>query len=56
MGMNVAILGKDGLLTYDNGFGYRDLIRNLPANQSTYYRIASISKSITTAVLLTLYD
>ena len=41
---------------YENYFGQRDIARNLPVNEHTLYRVASVSKSFTAAALLKLYE
>ncbi|MFH0736675.1 MAG: serine hydrolase domain-containing protein [bacterium] len=55
LGMSVAVI-KNNNLIYSKGFGIRDVERNLPVNNNTLFRIASISKMITTTALMTLYD
>ncbi len=55
LGMSVTVIKNEGI-SYSGGFGIRDVARNLPVNDSTIYRIASISKMITAIALLQLYD
>lgn len=55
VGMSVAVV-KDDIIVFSNGYGLRDINRSLQINDSTIYRIASISKFITTAALMKLYD
>lgn len=55
VGMSVAVT-KGDTLVYTKGFGQRDIARNLPVDDSTVYRIASISKMITATALMILYD
>jgi len=55
VGFSVAAIKCDSLIYY-NGFGLRDVERNLPVDKNTKFRIASISKTITTLTLMTLYD
>lgn len=43
VGMSIAVT-KGNSLVFSKGYGLRDLSRNLPVNDSTVYRIASISK------------
>jgi CubicO group peptidase (beta-lactamase class C family) len=54
MGMSVWVLANGE--TTEFHYGLRDLARNLPVDQATRYRIASISKSFTALGLLKLYD
>jgi len=50
-GLSYAII-KDGKVAHTQGFGARDLDKNLPADENTIYRIASITKSfICTAIM-----
>lgn len=55
LGMSVTVIKNEGI-SYSGGFGIRDVARNLPVNDSTIYRIASISKMITAIALMQLYD
>lgn len=55
VGMSVAVT-KGDTIVYTKGFGLRDIARNLPVDDSTVYRIASISKMITATALMILYD
>ncbi len=55
VGMSVAVIKGDSIV-YSKGFGLRDVTRNLPADDSTVYRIASISKMVTATALMTLND
>lgn len=55
LGMSVTVIKNEGI-SYSKGFGTRDVARNLPVNDSTIYRIASISKMITAIALMQLYD
>lgn len=55
VGMSVAIVKGDSI-SFSKGYGLRDIDRSLPVDDSTLYRIASISKFITTAALMKLYD
>nr|HPN39759.1 serine hydrolase domain-containing protein [Melioribacteraceae bacterium] len=47
LGFSIAVTKGDSLV-YNKGFGLRDFGRNLPIDTNTTYRIASISKTITT--------
>jgi CubicO group peptidase (beta-lactamase class C family) len=55
VGFSVAVIKGDSLV-YNKGFGLRDVGRNLPIDNNTSFRIASISKTITALTLMTLYD
>ncbi len=55
VGFSVAAIKGDSFVYY-NGFGLRDVERNLPVDKNTKFRIASISKTVTTLTLMTLYD
>jgi len=55
LGMSVTVY-KNNSIAYTKGFGLRDAARNLPVNDSTKYRIASISKLFATTALMQLYE
>jgi len=55
MGISVVTVCGDRV-TGSFHSGLRDYERNLPVNDSTKYRIASISKLVMTTALMTLYD
>ncbi|MBE0667101.1 MAG: beta-lactamase family protein, partial [Bacteroidales bacterium] len=55
MGLSVVTL-CEGRITGSYHSGLRDFERSLPVNDSTKYRIASISKLVMTTALMTLYD
>jgi CubicO group peptidase (beta-lactamase class C family) len=55
MGLSVVTL-CDGHITGSYHSGLRDFERGLPVNDSTKYRIASISKLVMTTAMMTLYD
>lgn len=55
VGMSVCVV-KQNSLVYSGNFGLRDINRNLPVNDSTIYRIASISKYFTAIALMKLYQ
>lgn len=55
MGMAVEIT-KSGETVYKGNFGLRDYDRKLPVENSTLFRMASLSKSITAAGLMLLYE
>ncbi|MBL7944032.1 MAG: serine hydrolase [Flavobacteriales bacterium] len=54
MGMSVAIVCHDGIETFH--FGLKDYDRELTVDDSTMYRIASISKLVTAMALMRLYE
>lgn len=47
-------VAKDGRIVWEEGFGWADLERRVPADAHTPYSLASISKPITTTGLMTL--
>jgi CubicO group peptidase (beta-lactamase class C family) len=55
MGLSVATV-CDGKVTGTYHAGLRDFERNLPVNEDTKYRIASISKLVMTTAMMQLYD
>lgn len=55
MGLSVILIDQ-GQTVYEGNFGTADLERNLPVNENTVYRIASISKTLTALALLQLVD
>lgn len=55
MGISVATV-CDGKITGTYHAGLRDFERNLPVDQNTKYRIASISKLVMTTAMMKLYD
>lgn len=55
MGLSVTTICKDRVTGSYNS-GMRDMSHHLPVNDSTMYRIASISKLVTTTALMKLYD
>ncbi len=54
-GISVAI-SQQGKLVYSQGFGYRDQERQLAATPQTRYRLASISKSVTSVLAMILVE
>lgn len=52
----VTLVWQDGALLQHNAIGYRDVEARLPMQQDTIFRIASMSKPITTAAALCLLD
>ena len=55
VGMSVTVT-KESDIVFSQGYGLRDIGRNLPVDQNTIYRIASISKMITATALMQLYE
>ena len=53
--MSVTVT-KGNNIVFSKGYGLRDVSRNLPVDDSTVYRIASISKMITATALMVLYE
>lgn len=54
-GISVAVV-EDGAYEWAKGFGMADLENSVPATPHTLYRLASISKPITAAAALVLYE
>lgn len=54
-GFSIAVVKGDSLV-FNKGYGKRDFARNLPVDNNTSFRIASISKTVTALTLMTLYD
>jgi CubicO group peptidase (beta-lactamase class C family) len=54
-GMSVVIV-KNGTVAFSRGYGTADVARQIPITDSTLYRIASISKSVTATALMQLYE
>jgi len=55
-GMGSIAIAKHGKLVYQNTFGYADIGENIPANATTTYRIGSISKTFTAAIIMQLVE
>ncbi len=55
MGMSVLLL-HDGEIVTQQNFGLRDDRQKLPVNDSTYFRVASISKSFTATAIMQLVE
>lgn len=55
VGMSVTMTKNDQIF-YSQGYGQKDITRNLPVDHQTAYRIASISKMVTATALLQLYE
>ena len=54
-GSSLAIV-KDGRLVYAKGFGVMDVATQDPAGSKTLFRVASVSKPITSATLMTIIE
>lgn len=55
MGMSVVAVCNDSVI-YNGNFGLADYSRNKEVNDSTLYRIASISKTVAATALMMLYE
>lgn len=55
-GMGSLSISKDGAEVYQHSFGYADLEDSIRASANTKYRIGSISKTFTAAIILKLID
>ena len=55
VGVSVAIM-VDGRLQFAEGYGYQDVENKVPATSHTVYRLASISKVVTTVGLMQLVE
>jgi CubicO group peptidase (beta-lactamase class C family) len=55
MGMSVVAVYQDSVI-YSGNIGIADYSRNIPITDSTMYRIASISKTITATAFMMLYE
>ena len=49
-------VAKDGRLVFDRGYGFADVAAAAPAQPASLFRIASVSKTITTVAILELVD
>ncbi len=54
-GATLAI-AKDGRLVFDRGYGLADVEKSEPVQPESLFRIASVSKTLTTVAILTLVD
>ncbi|MFX1534122.1 MAG: serine hydrolase [Promethearchaeota archaeon] len=54
-GLSIAVV-KDGNIIYSNGFGARDLKKQLPATSDTLFGIGSVSKSFTCLAIMQLAE
>jgi CubicO group peptidase (beta-lactamase class C family) len=55
-GMGSISISKDGVEVYQHSFGYADFADSIRASADTKYRIGSISKTFTAAIILQLID
>jgi CubicO group peptidase (beta-lactamase class C family) len=55
-GMGSIAIAKNGEQVYQNAFGYADIGENITANTTTTYRIGSISKTFTAAIVMQLVE
>ena len=55
IGLSIAFV-KDNKIIYNKGFGLANIEKGIRIDDSTRFRIASVSKSITAVALLSLYD
>ena len=51
-----TLVWRDGRVVHTATLGRRDLVTNLPVERDTIFRIASMTKPLTTVAALTLYD
>src|SRR6476660_10424104 len=51
-----TLVWRSGRVVRTAAVGRRDLVTNLPVERNTIFRIASMTKPVTTAAALTLYD
>lgn len=54
-GMAISVI-QDGRLVYSNGFGFRDIEKNLPVTPHTVFAIGSCTKAFTAATMGILVD
>jgi CubicO group peptidase (beta-lactamase class C family) len=55
IGMSVAVV-CNGTVTDVHHYGLSDITRNIPVTDSTMYRVASVSKSVTASALMKLFE
>jgi len=55
-GMGSISISRNGEPVYQNTFGYADVAEDIPANATTIYRIGSISKTFTSAIIMQLVE
>lgn len=54
-GAVVAVI-KDGVLIYENTFGYQDMVKKIPMSKNSIFRIYSMTKPITSAATMILWE
>lgn len=52
----VALIAKDGQIAYEKAFGWKDIESNSEMNTDQLFRIASMTKLITTVAIMQLYE
>ncbi len=52
----VAVIIKDGRTVYHNSFGYADIASQSPMQDDSIFRIASMTKAVTTIAVMMLYE
>jgi CubicO group peptidase (beta-lactamase class C family) len=52
----VALIVKDGRTVYHKSFGYADIASQTPMQNNSIFRIASMTKAVTTVGVMTLYE
>lgn len=52
----VAIIARNGRVTYHESFGYADIVSKKPMTNDAIFRIASMSKAITSVGVMILYE
>jgi len=52
----VALIIKDGKTVYHKSFGYADIASQAPMQNDKIFRIASMTKAVTTVAVMTLYE
>lgn len=53
---SVVLIARDGEIAYLNAAGMQDLEENIPMKENTIFRIASMTKPITTTAVMMLYE
>ena len=54
-GLAAALMTGDSVI-FDNGFGYADLLNQIPVTPSTTFRVASITKTFTSTIIMQLVE
>lgn len=55
-GLSIAVFSGDHDIIYKQSYGYSVLESKVPASEKTYYRCASVSKTVTAMLAMMLYD